>query len=308
MLPAAILRQIGAACRTIGNEATDESGFIPVRMLLRRFQATLLFRPLLVEGILATQTSPQGSANWLVLIDSETYSVADTQLANESRSSPLPVRLRNTIAHELVHSIAFRPAEFGVQPLLAAHKQFSRREYVRAVEEQTEHLSPLLLWSEKSLKHTLQDYKRTASVQQLNDLRQRIGISRDVLISRLTLLPIDDLLRRSAALKNLAIGIGESTSTGIVLRSWPTFLNFDHNVAPSFLWRLRRQDRMPIDAILAAEDKPLSFEHKDSVSFRTKGGPAGVPDAEEMTVMLALEPFTNRGARRFLFVVHKLSD
>ena len=113
------LARIADACTAIGNEVADENGFVPIRNLLARFHANLLIRPLLVEGLLAS--TEHGSENnldagrWSVLLDSETYQISELEVKAESQERPLPSRLRNTVAHELVHSLAFRPSEFGIR-------------------------------------------------------------------------------------------------------------------------------------------------------------------------------------------------
>ena len=118
MLSSQEVAQFTEVCTKIGDEVADEGGFVKIRDLLDRFHASVIVRPLLVEGMLASINERPGSATqsqrWAVLVDSETYRVCDADIANESSSRPLAPRLRNTIAHELAHSLAFRPTEFGI--------------------------------------------------------------------------------------------------------------------------------------------------------------------------------------------------
>src|SRR5262249_47722226 len=105
------LRSLAARCTELSDEIADADGFVSVRSLTSRFQAELILRPLLVEGMLASRSTPSKGVSqhqWAVLIDSETYPEVDEKvIAREGCSAPLPARMRNTIAHELAHSFAF---------------------------------------------------------------------------------------------------------------------------------------------------------------------------------------------------------
>ena len=153
MLAQRELDQFAKVCTEIANDVADDSGFVSVRALLERFQAKLLIRPLLVEGMLASldlDAREQGrTSRWAVLVDSESYSVTDSEVREEHPGKPLPSRLRNTVAHELVHSLAFRPSEFGIK-LAKSNESEKSKALVESIERQTERFSPLLLWSEES--------------------------------------------------------------------------------------------------------------------------------------------------------------
>src|SRR6266403_3567374 len=228
-------------CTAIGDEVADERGFVSIRDLLKRFNADVIVRPLLVEGMLASINETHGSGaplqRWAVIIDSETYSISDADIANESSSQPLPARLRNTIAHELAHSLAFRPSEFGIT-LHQTNGGESKGEFVRSIEQMTEGLSPLLLFTDKALSQFIKGRKTQVSVEELDELRQSLGISRDLLVARLWRLRSsqDGRFRDSTALRGLGVGIGDWTGDGsATLRSWPLYINFDRNIAPAVL-------------------------------------------------------------------------
>src|SRR5690242_18828138 len=102
------LQAIAKACVTISDEAATDSGFVPVRRLLDRFNVAIHMRPLLVEGMLASVPDDRGSPRnkLTVLVDSETFGVANEEIRMESEAHPLPTRFRTTVAHELLHSLA----------------------------------------------------------------------------------------------------------------------------------------------------------------------------------------------------------
>jgi hypothetical protein len=148
-LPSADVTAFGQACMRIASEAADASGFVPLRNLLERFHAEIVVRPLLVEGMLATQPGVQ--SKWLVVVDSELYRVTKADFDAESSSQPLSSRLRFTVAHELVHSLAFRTSEFDIRLSTSINSEVSRSSVVDAIEGITDSLTPLLLLSESAL-------------------------------------------------------------------------------------------------------------------------------------------------------------
>lgn len=309
------LARFAEVCTLIGNEVADEHGFVPVRNLLTRFQASLLIRPLLVEGMLASKEHHSGTSfdatRWAVLLDSETYQVSELEIKEESQERPLPSRLRNTVAHELVHSLAFRPSEFGIRLREQNDSEERQIALVRAIERETEQLSPLLLWSDKALMKVLSGRKRSLSVEELHEICRTVGISRYVLISRLRLLRSTDpngFLHRDG-LKNIAIGIGEWVDgRNAVLRSWPVFINFDRNIVPAFLLKLIHQDRLPATTVFAHEAFAMCGGRNNNVEFITDAGVETVPNAMKMKVECSMEPGNKKTGSDFLYVIRKLDE
>src|SRR5712671_2398598 len=133
------LSPLAAVCTRIADQVSDDSGFVAMHKLLDHFGVELLIRPLLVEGTLATLGSAEGTSNrWAVLLDREKYPVGEVQISGETIDSPLPARMRFTIAHELAHSLAFRPTEFGVRLPYRPGDRQSQGAFVRAVESETD--------------------------------------------------------------------------------------------------------------------------------------------------------------------------
>jgi hypothetical protein len=256
-----VLSQFAQACCSIADTTADETGFVPVRNLLRRFQASLIARPLLVEGMIASQRRDINSEDrhWLVLVDSEKYSFKDHDIECEGPQQSLPERLRFTIAHELAHSLAFRVSEFGIK-LLHTDTAQSAHALVSAIEKETDRLSSLLLVSQQALKVLLRGRGAPPSAIEFAHARRAMAISRPVLISRLRSLPLHDPegLRNGYGLTNMAIGMAEWIEGGrAILRNWPIYAHFDRNVLPEFLLQLANQDRLP--ASLAFQDNSFSL-------------------------------------------------
>src|SRR3954467_9480840 len=110
------LQSIAKTCVDISNQVGNPSGFVSIRRLLERFNVAIYIRPLLVEGMLVSLPEPNSARTRLtVLVDSETFRVTNKEIAAEDEADPLPTRFRTTVAHELLHSLAFRPDYFGLR-------------------------------------------------------------------------------------------------------------------------------------------------------------------------------------------------
>ena len=301
-------------CAEIGNELADEGGFVSARGLVSRFGAELILRPLLVEGMLASverdehQDGGVGLQHkWAVLIDNESYvDVSEADIRNESVMNPLPSRMRNTIAHELVHSLAFRSTEFGVELTRFDESQKSRRALIAAIEQETEKLSPFLLIPESSLDAQLAGCEENFSVDVFEKAMRNMGVSRYVLVNRLNLLRTVDnrsLLNRRA-LRNTAVGIGEWLSPGEArLKDWPLFLNFNRNVIPEFLLKLCEGKLVTLDGVFADPSFCLCGGTVRHSTTLLHGGTLKVPRAEKMRVRCSVESCARRERSTFLFLV-----
>lgn len=314
MLGTEDLARIAEVCRAIGNEVTDTSGFVPVRDLLSRFNAQLLIRPLLVEGMLASvdrRPYATNGAQWVVLVDSETYSCSAQDVEEERPTRQLPYRMRNTIAHELVHSLAFRPSEFGIRLKIKTDTGETQRAFVKAVEEETERLSPLLLWSEKALALLLRDKKEALSLFDLLQVLEGTGISRYVLVNRLTLIrstPHSSEFLFSNGLRNLAVGLGVWSAKNALIKGWPLFWNFDDGIVPSFLLKAQNHERLPAETLFSDEKFAMLGGPNNVVHLETDAGTRTVPNARKMMIEIAVEEGLRKQGEEFLFVVRRIAS
>lgn len=245
------LATLAARCNQIARKCAGPDGFVPLRDLLSHFGARLIIRPLLVEAMLASSQKRIDAANvetsneWLLLVDSETYPITEDDFVREARGAALHPRLRNTVAHELAHSLAFRAADFGIEFVS------SRREVgspgtnaVRKIEQDTEKLSPLLLIPESEFEKVFPTASDYLGFSELFDLASTCGVSAAVMVNRLdllTLLGIPRMLMRRSA-RNVLVCVGEWTSDhDLTLRHWPMFSQFDGGNVPKFVFDLQRR-------------------------------------------------------------------
>lgn len=307
--PAALARQLDQLCIRIGNEVADEGGFVPIRDLLRRFQVQLIVRPLLVEGMLATVDSvgdAARSSQWAVLVDSEMHALSDESIRSESSERPLHVRARNTIAHELAHSLAFRASEFGIGTVTSGRAKASA-DLVKVIERETERLSPLLLVTEKGLKQFVSASSRRISAAEITALRERLGVSREVFVSRLQMLRSNDEtgLLEHTHFRNVAVGIADWTGQGAVLRSWPLLVNFDRNVVPDFLLQILRQERSRAGDLDIDRSSSLCNGSESEVTFECNGRSRGALTPERMAISVDVET-RERSSQSSIFVIRKV--
>ena len=315
MLSPREVASFAALCGQIGNELANESGFVAIRDLLDRFHTKILIRPLLVEGMLASiedkGSGEAGTHHWAVLVDSETYPVTEADIARETSDRPLPARLRNTVAHELVHSLAFRPSEFGIKLQVADGGAESKYDLVRSIEQATESLSPLLLLPEKALSKLLRGRSTQVSVEELDALREELAISRPLLISRLAQLSANqgDGMRDLPALRNMGIGIGEWTRDGTaVLRSWPLYINFDNNIAPAVFRKLRHQDRLSAASVFPDNSFALSGGVQCATQFVSDAGLLDNPASEKIPVICSISKTRKSIGSAFIYVMRRHSS
>jgi hypothetical protein len=309
MLAPGDLARIAELCAAIGNEVTDESGFVPVRELLKRFHADLLIRPLLVEGMLVSrqENSRLGNGNkWLVLVDSETYEATSRDVEEERVTRPLPDRLRNTIAHELVHSLAFRPAEFGVRLKTRTDTKESLRQLVKAIETETERLSPLLLWSDRALSKLVRGRKHPLSLFDFLHVIEDFGISRYVLVNRLRLLKPTDAngFLFTVAMRNLAVGMGTWGARSAYIKGWPLFCNFEDGIIPTFLLRTTGRDLLAADTVLSDQTLAMLGGPNNVAELEVSAGTPTFPDAKKLKVKISVEEGLRKQGEHFLFTVN----
>lgn len=258
------LKRFAVTCAELGDGAADGSGFIALHRLASVLRAEVEFRPLLVEALIAAPTS---AGNWKVLVDSEAYAEESPKFSTESPTAPLSARLRNTIAHELLHTLSFRSEEFGFK--LEPVERETREEAVKRLERETEGFSPFLIISQTAIESELE--ARPLSLELVMDWRNRWSASREVLVARLGLfqsLP-EFRLRYHRHVANVAVLLAEWMSKeSFTLRDWPVYSNFRDGIVPEFILQLRNKG------------KPLMRDLFPDPSFILNGGASTVTTAE----------------------------
>jgi len=241
-----------------------------------------------------------------VLIDSETFQVNDKEVALEDQANPLPARFRNTIAHELLHSLAFRPGEFGLQLQQPVDSEERISELVKAIEQETERLTPLLLWPEKAVNQLIDSRAKPITSGELANITRQLGISRQVAVTRLRLRKQRDGILFAPWLRDVAIGTAEWIENGrAVFRKWPLFVNFDRNIIPSFIFDIASQDRLPASALFEDKHFAMLGGEYSSMTSVVDAGLKETPKVETMSVMVSVEDGNRKPGTESFFVVRK---
>lgn len=299
-------------CAHIGEQCVTEGGFVSIPRLLEAFRAEIIVRPLLVEGMLARLSdAPEGGGlpRWAVAIDSESSEVSPDDVVTETAERPLPARVRNTIAHELAHSLAFRTSELGVRLSLRKADDLSEKVFVEEIERETEKLSPYLLIASSALKKFLQGCQEAVNAMELARFARMLVVSREVLISRLNTLPGPDGedFRERKGLLDLGVGIGYwDTSGRAQLREWPTFSNFHRGLLPTFLARLvagRHRETAIADVVDDLDFHLLGGDRYETV-FETTVSASPIGGQQRIKVRLSAEQTNRRPGARFIYAVH----
>lgn len=291
-------------CTDIANEVADNSGFVSVRALLERFHTKLRLRPLLVEGMIGSIQAGNGKLpEWTVLIDSECYPGLEPGISHESVDSPLPGAFRFTVAHELAHSLAFRSGEFGVNFEGISDGAESKAALVKAIEEETDRLVPLLLCSERVLAAQLRELTGPLQLHDLTRLLRQSGMSRELLLNRLALsraLDRDGLWQRPHLREfGVAIGIWDDRGSAS-FRRWPVFLNFARLTPKGFL-TIQDRERVPLEVAFGTESL-VATHNRGEHCVTSAAGTVASPDAGQMTLEMATESTERAAGSSFLIL------
>ena len=305
-------RQLAHCCNKIASEVSDDNGFVSVKKLVEHFGARLFVRPLLVEGMLAesengTNQNNPGSHQWNLLIDRETHDVSDEDIAKEKYGSPLSARFRNTVAHELAHSLAFRPTEYGLEFPKRQKSEKSKRAFVQQIEKETERLSPLLLIPSGILDKLFAVNKERITIEELRSFKASVGISRSLVVNRLNLLSVSDEKRLKAhrpSLHNLAVGIGEWKSKDeAVLKPFPLFSAFSGGKAPGFIYQLQKGVGVSAKSIFTDKKFLLCGGSENSTELKVAAGTPKQPSIIQLPIRCAVENSSPKAGVEFLFLV-----
>jgi hypothetical protein len=241
---------------------------------------------------------------WMVLIDSERYPGLESSISQESVSQPLPATFRFTVAHELAHSLAFRSGEFGVSFDGVSEGPESRTALVKAIEEETDRLAPLLLCSERVIIAELRGLKGPLDLGYVTRLLRQSGMSREVFINRLALsraLDRDSLWQRPHLREfGLAIGVWDESGKA-ALRRWPVLLNFSRLTPKGFL-AMHDRDRIPFELAFGAESLAAT-QNWNEVHVTSSAGTLACPDAGQLALEISIENTEHVAGSSFLTLV-----
>lgn len=294
-------------CSLRASKAAGPDGFIAMKTLANHFGARIESRPLLVEATLAIDTDAKDAESpWVVLIDSERYEVSASQIELETAQRPLPPRLRTTIAHELLHILMFKSGKDGPELTPQFGKAKSTKNYVKEVEGLTERLTPLLLVPESEVDNLT--IKSVVPFADFISLRQRCGVSREILINRFSFLDRQDPRSHRGGLRNKALGIIQRSNSGSwVMQPWPLFYNFDSNRLPWFISKLA--SKYPVEMSRIVNDTAFVLNGGTELEVKLAGHDESQKlDYMKMQVRLTVDSVIREQDEARLFLVERAYD
>ena len=306
-------------CIQISEDVKDEKGYVSAKNLSKYFNAKIIFRPLLVEAMLAELNDSTVNANgsshknkWAVLLDSEPYpDLSELDIIKESQNSPLPNRLRFSVAHELAHTLAFRAKEFNVElTFLKNRKKNSKKEFVEEIERITDTISPLLLVPTSYLASVFTLDKQEAKLDDFLKIKREMSISYQVLVNRLKRLAhVSDIdLISRPSLRDVAVGVGVWSEQGSAsIREWPLFVNFQRGIVPAFLYDLVKGKIRTFTKHIDSSEFILNGGSSISITTHVKAGTEINPASEDMKILVEVEPVQRRPGAEFLFLIKKVN-
>lgn len=295
-------------CLRLADSLSDESGFLPVRSLADHFSIEVVFRPLLVEAMLASvPASNEARPKWLVLVDSDRFPKGQMDFENETADQPLPGRLRNTIAHEILHSLSFRANESDFEFRMERHAGEKQEDFVNRIERETEDLSPLLLIPEKCLLRLARGSRTT--FRSILELQRNCAATRDVLVNRLRIWMRDDTSGSlyGGGVENIGLGIGCWEAGKAYFIDRPVYANFRNNHLPHLFTQLASQKKLSV--LQVTGDLGFVLNGGAETTITIDGHRNGeFLDYLKMRIRLSVEPKAASRNGKFLFFVEKLPE
>jgi hypothetical protein len=165
-------------CFKIADSAADRHGFVAIRNLASACNCQVVARPLLAEA--AITTSLESPGKWVVLINNEIHQFSDEDFEFESSLSPLRVRTRNTLAHEVAHATAFDLLGMDFA------ENGNLKDKLESIERVVESVSPLLLLPKSFVMSLLRQIESAdESLRAISKIPVHFGVSREVFIQSL---------------------------------------------------------------------------------------------------------------------------
>ncbi|WP_309387049.1 hypothetical protein [Cerasicoccus frondis] len=223
-----------------GNSCADSYGYVTANSLLNKFNAEIMIRPLLVEGMLMSAKNEHGETDgskknpWLILIDEESFKTNEEAIIAESSNKPLDKDLRETIAHEVGHILSFdrHHGKLKEKPNRSSARQSDR---IEKYEAETDDLYPYFLLSENKLEAYFSDRNNPPSLTEIIGLVNFSAVTNKTFIHRLKLMnktPKSDCLNYKGCI-NFAVGLCSQGEDGTAeFDSNEVFYSFKNNILP----------------------------------------------------------------------------
>ena len=299
-------------CYKAARMAMDADGYVAMPKLVGLLDAEVVFRPLLVEAIIAKKNDlNKPGPHWKILLNEDTFSQDKEIYPSENGSNRLSVRIRNTIAHELIHTFQFK-VEDSCITLGEVSRSVSRSDaIIRRVEKEAHELTSLLLLPLEVLKQELTAITEVSAIRSYLKVYEKFGVSRAIFIQALNNLRKDtgSKILEHTALSDVMFGIGSwDNSQEPYFEQWPTFENFSGNSLPDFTFDEASSSQSRFTIPQLTKESVLNGGKLSNFQFTTYEGSRNTPRYRNIEYVLSVEERKAGLGVPFLFMLRRVRE
>lgn len=304
--------EIVERCVKIAHEASSKDGFVPMHRLVGLLNAAVVFRPLFVEAVVAKKKDLSISGpNWKILLNVKTFAEDAQNYFSESSKNHLSVRVRNTIAHELIHTLQYRIKDDEIV-LNEVSRSVTRSDaIIRRVEREAHELTSLLLLPREHLEQSLRSITEFEDINTYVQIFQKFGVSREIYIQALRNLNKyhDSRILYHDSLKDVMFGIGTwDKDAKPCFKQWPTFINFSGNSLPEFTIAESSANKDYFQILQLPKESILLGGNLRTVYFTAFEGSKVVPRYKKIEYALSVEERKTTHGLPFLFLLKRVRE
>jgi hypothetical protein len=306
------MREIRDRCDQLADEASSEDGYVVMRQLVELFDAEIIFRPLLVEAMIAKKSDlSKGGSLWKILLNEEVFG-EDAKIYNcETSEHRLSPRGRNTIAHELIHTFQFRVKDNQIIADRVTDNKSRADAILRFLEREAHSLTSLLLIPQWRLNDLICELIPQPSANSYIEIYQKFGTSREIFIQALNHLRSNDEFKifKNPNVVDVWIGVGHwDQNLGPQFKLWPRFSNFANKSIPDFILKSLDDGQSSFVIPNLSIDFVAYGGGLSSVDVVAFEGSKVVPEERKVIYRISAETRQRTSNGRFLFVIRRISE
>lgn len=302
--------EIVKKCISTSQKVASDNGFVCVHKLAEELDAEVIFSPILVEAVIAKKSDLNNEGPlWKIVVNEEDLGDEPDMFKKETYENPLSVRLRNTIAHELVHTFQFNVRDDKLV-LGKVSDSVSRSDAVlRRIEREAHRLTSFLLLPRFHFHRMIRQLPKYCGVDDLVRIREHFAVSRYIFVQALQNLRMvdDENILYADSLKDVMVGVGFFGDDGVPrFQQWPTFRNFMDNSSPDFVFKNDNAKFFLIPGI--SEGSMMDSKFENGAKIRTYEGSKVVPRYRKVDYILTTEAVSVSPGSRFLFMLTRIGE
>ena len=246
---------------------------------------------------------------WKIIVNEDGHRDLPALFKKETYEEPLSVRMRNTIAHELVHTFQFNVK--GNKLILGkVSDSVSRSDAVlRRIEREAHMLTSLLLLPRKQFQRRIRQLPKDCGIDDFIRIQKHFAVSRYIFVQALQNLGMadDERIMDEDVLNDVMVGVGIFGDEGVPrFQRWPAFMKFTGNSLPDFVFKNENPTSFTIPGISGGSR--LSSKFKSGLKIRTYEGSKIVPKYRKVDYVLTSEEVKVFPGSSFLFALNRIGE